>query len=418
MSKDTPRARGGKKDPDSCRHRCNQCGHEAESRRQLVAHEMSEHGGRAPSYSSRQCEHCDFIALNRRALTAHRAEAHPELAEPILCHLCGFATETKSKLQRHVAAKHGNYQCEQCDFSTPLHRKLVQHVKNIHREICGVCSLPINDGESLSDGSHACPAILGKGKPDPEDLFRIIRIKSTSRKIGLLRESDGGGYVCLDCGASYRVMLVMRRHVVMMHGSHVCGECDFVGESRPELDRHMAERHPLVCKKCGMEAQSRSHLDMHACSMTPNVEADPTGMNPAKTKRNRLRLTTCDIPGCNVVFTDRKTLRQHRKDAHGREAQVPCEVCGKYFANNTKLRLHVKTQHEGVKDMGCPFCAYATGDSGNFVKHVRKSHPERGPECPYPPCQFRAASMPALSRHVASEHRMGGKVEPEDSMQH
>ena len=114
----------------------------------------------------------------------------------------------------------------------------------------------------------------------------------------------------------------MRRHVVMMHGSHLCSECDYVGESRPALMQHMAAAHPLVCQRCGLEVHSPEQLKTHLCSMAPNVRADPTGMNPAKTKRNRLRLSTCDIPGCSVVFSDRKALRQHKKEVHGREAQV------------------------------------------------------------------------------------------------
>ena len=175
---------------------------------------------------------------------------------------------------------------------------------------------------------------------------------------------------------------------------------------------HLSKHHPLTCPRCCAQCESRQELRDHPCRDAPDPEADPEGLNPAKSRRNRLRLTACDIPGCSDVFADRRALRRHRKEAHGSEALVACHACAKYFANNSKLKLHVKTQHEGIRDLVCPFCAYATGDSGNFVKHVRKSHPGRRPDCPHEGCSFSAPNMSALSRHVVAQHQAKGRGGP------
>jgi len=122
----------------------------------------------------------------------------------------------------------------------------------------------------------------------------------------------------------------------------------------------------------------------------------------------------CDSPGCDLVFSKRKHLYQHRREAHAdpscSHAPFVCDVCDKHFLTNAKRRHHMRIHEEGRYQCILPHAVAPlppehpphtdTGVSWSFAtwthlqRHMRLCHP---PPCPV--CGRAFANREKMRRH-------------------
>ena len=72
---------------------------------------------------------------------------------------------------------------------------------------------------------------------------------------------------------------------------------------------------------------------------------------------------------CGQVFTERRNLLRHMKNAH---VDFTCEVCNRLFFGETAFNKHKKQVHEKIiKIFSCLNCYKTFGRSDNLSKHTK-----------------------------------------------
>ena len=71
-----------------------------------------------------------------------------------------------------------------------------------------------------TEESHECPKRLGPAADRPELLPVLLSgcTKMKSSKINRL-PGEGAGFICVECGLQSSVLLMVQRHVNLMHGT-------------------------------------------------------------------------------------------------------------------------------------------------------------------------------------------------------
>ena len=99
------------------------------------------------------------------------------------------------------------------EFSRTINR----HIKTAHKPLCPTCNLTMYKGET--EETHECPKRMGPGADRPE-LLPVLLAGSTRMKSSKINRLSGEqGFVCVECGLQSGVLLMMQRHVNLMHGT-------------------------------------------------------------------------------------------------------------------------------------------------------------------------------------------------------
>lgn len=78
---------------------------------------------------------------------------------------------------------------------------------------------------------------------------------------------------------------------------------------------------------------------------------------------------TCDVEGCNKMFTRPYNLKSHKR-THTAERPFACPLCPKRFARQHDQNRHTLL-HTGVKAFTCPVCFKSFARQDALSRHIR-----------------------------------------------
>ena len=152
-------------------------------------------------------------------------------------------------------------------------------------------------------------------------------------------ESQSGSHACSQCSKTFNNKRDLDIHTKRHEdGDYTCNNCDFEGNSREALAKHMETKHTIrskpTCKFCGLEFTFRYQLTNH---ILENHGSHKPCTNFAKNR--------CEF--------DNECRFKHITLAEG---QYICYTCGQMYNNKTSLMKHIEEEHGSI-----PCNKYAAG---------------------------------------------------------
>ena len=222
--------------------------------------------------------------------------------------------------------------------------------------------------------------------------------------------------VCDQCGDSFSVWTVFRKHHSESHTSYVCNICGISKPTKPALDHHTEAQHSegVSCHYCGKHYSTnlacRIHIERtHEISkqfLCSKCDYKTTAKGSLDRHFNRVHTERLQKPCvfCGEIFKDMK--RHLERTLCGQEGvervKVPCPQCDKTFSERGRMLIHMKRIHTGTRDEVCDQCNYATYSKFNLKLHIAKVHLGTGlikEKCPH--CEKETSN---LKHHIAMYH--------------
>ena len=75
---------------------------------------------------------------------------------------------------------------------------------------------------------------------------------------------------------------------------------------------------------------------------------------------------------CSKVFTEKRNLVRHIKNAHEKQQKHKCEICEKDFSRLSDLRRHKESTHYRTSEVQCPKCNKIINRADNIKYHKCK----------------------------------------------
>lgn len=250
---------------------------------------------------------------------------------------------------------------------------------------------------------------------------------------------------------------MLNAHIKKSHTPKIvpCNQCDFMGVSKSDVERHRKRAHKevkFICEICSevflTEELLLTHTTMHEFMQFHQCNACGSTFDDLYTLREHNHLYhynadlgtakqneeppqhRCEI--CGKTYKYRSMLKQHKIKGHsdpvacerrrylcalcGKELKTAkgleihtrshtgekpytCEVCGKCFACETLLRTHSVT-HTGERKYSCDQCGKAFTQRSTLVVHKRYHSGERPYLCPK--CGKGFVTRTVLNTHLKS----------------
>lgn len=243
-------------------------------------------------------------------------------------------------------------------------------------------------------------------------------------------------FTCPVCIKSYRkekqLQVHMQEHIE--DSLHRCQHCSKTYSSASKLKTHQSEhvtiKQKFKCEDCGKMFLDVSSLNYHKQSHEKNGETLPckdcqlnngvcfahyktkvsadlqqtvlngkeSGHQNGKDKGSKSFL----CKKCNKSFSDRLSLKKHKKDDHSSQRENVCKICNRAFQSNKqltmhatfhntdgawecfychkkfnrawKMKLHMGVSHTGKRPYICRFCGDDFLYPGNIMTHMKTVH--------------------------------------------
>jgi len=112
---------------------------------------------------------------------------------------------------------------------------------------------------------------------------------------------------------------------------------------------------------------------------------------------------TCLIPGCSKLFKNSSALNEHRITVHGVHIyKCPEKNCSKSYALKRDLNHHLST-HTGKFSCTVDGCTKTFRDQHSLNLHIKTHTGEKDQKCPY--CSYVCIQRSALKLHKQRKHR-------------
>ncbi|XP_033209818.1 zinc finger protein 718-like [Belonocnema kinseyi] len=136
---------------------CDYCGYKTKWKSHLSTHITVSH--LKTSKPRHNCNKCSRSYASVHGLNRHKSIEHALVVRKFICDFCGFKTNLKSSLSRHIIASHlmtskTRHHCNECSKSYVWLSALNQHKRLVHSEFkpnffCHYCEHKTNQKSSL-----------------------------------------------------------------------------------------------------------------------------------------------------------------------------------------------------------------------------------------------------------------------------
>lgn len=213
---------------------------------------------------------------------------------------------------------------------------------------------------------------------------RSLRCKTCKRSFAVRSELAKHLRVFHDCTRNFCFQCSLKfdsdvdYHVHMETHStykwHRCGKCDYVGNSKKLLVKHM-ERHK----------NDIDHEEPSVSQLLPDIKEE---INETETMpRAVVKLEAIPIVKCNVcfkAFKGKSALWRHKNNTCGQitrsERGFHCPLCSFISKYKQSVQVHLG-RHTRGNNRGnsflCSFCPYHTKRNRFLREHISKTHPGR-----------------------------------------
>ena len=214
-------------------------------------------------------------------------------------------------------------------------------------------------------------------------------------------------FQCKNCNVSFISKICLNEHVSIVHKVEKPFKCKICSSSYVEiqsLKRHHENVHTEQVLTLGiggivtMKNQRVAQTILVTPTAVKQKPISPEKENPKiltseseieeKLKKilkpKRKAKFNCAL--CNMGFTRKNSLEQHKTSVHDRIKPFECENenCDSTFARKFELQRHVSTVHDKIipiKRFKCTVhpCISAFSHKGHWSEHLKKSHGEKNP---------------------------------------
>ncbi|XP_033208148.1 zinc finger protein 595-like [Belonocnema kinseyi] len=175
-----------------------------------------------------KCDECFRSYTSLSSLTRHKSSEHAAVKPKFICDYCGYKTNLKSSLLRHIASRHSQtlktrYHCDKCPQSYTWLISLNQHKHLKHSPVkpqffCDICGYKSNR----------------KGNLVKHMTSKHFQTSSTR-------------YYCDKCSRSYNWLGDLTRHKRSEHAAvktrFICDHCGHKTNLKSSLAKHITSRH-------------------------------------------------------------------------------------------------------------------------------------------------------------------------------
>lgn len=227
---------------------------------------------------------------------------------------------------------------------------------------------------------------------------------------------------CQDCTQEFRFFGTLLRHAHKHHNKFRTFLCEMCGQgfvAQANMVSHMRNVHTytksFTCRKCDKEFRSTYCLQVHCekvhrtdmlkCPKCPEI------LSSQYFKKRHLALVhdvkklqfKCDQ--CDLLFTMRSRLIQHKLRTHLKQRTVACDVCGFKVFNKELLKRHM-VRHDDTRPFECEVCEKAFQRKKTLDIHMRIHTNDKRYVCKE--CGKAFVQMTSLKLHVKLHHGGAG----------
>lgn len=306
------------------------------------------------------------------------------------CDLCGFESNRKHNLDRHLLSLHIKATKFPCSFDGCLRQYTTRSALKLH--------LVRDHGESSSFDCKKCHQRFSC-----QSLLKIHQQRLTCRPRKLKAAPAEKKLSCTKCDFKTAHQFSLNQHMNLIHlnirKTWKCDLCeDAVFSNRTSFNQHAFAVHNkshVQCPDCDQnftdESQLSSHKESFKCQARKATDDDFTESATGETTCNLCKRsyrtkkewtthyfnhhkfkTVCDI--CNLQLATYASLKNHIKTIHEKVRAFACTECPKKFSQKHTLQFHMNL-HTGQKPFGCKFCKFKAADRSSISKHQKKMHP-------------------------------------------
>lgn len=325
-----------------------------------------------------QCPECGEKCGSRDMMRIHIQKAHREPKKPaerVPCKICQKTFTTKSQMQKHVKAIHGDktkkkYHCIICGYKSHTYEYFHFHDLRYHIEN-DKYYFDLDDIRVDNDGNVQCPT--------------CEKIMYQSKYF--LHHKD--------------------KHKTFPpnwpdHRKFMCSNCPDIFTRQKSLDSHVKKFHEgyteeCFCHQCGKKLSSEYNLKLHLKRRCGKVGR--RGKGPGGGPKLIHECTYCPI-----VFKSKECCQEHIKKVHENDTPFQCDECPMSFGLEAKLRNHKVGKHTRRQ---CDICFAVLYNYNNLKNHkyqVHKVIPEGALICQI--CDKIFLNKGFYKNHMASKHGM------------